>query len=406
MRSTMCPPRRVLHVLAAYDPKEAQGRCVRTIASLAPGEHFLACSSLIAGGGEFRDVVETGVEMTQFGWKDRRRLGAAVEQIRPDVIHFHGGPIGAATTATRWSGGVPVVATIYSWPTVGSRSVGHGVSLRHLRTTILLASHTVANTLIPRSLLAALLRSGGVEVVTTTDPAVREVLASQAIPVGLIEGITPPRPDAVVAPIRGHFLFAGRAELTRGPDMLAQAVQRLRLSGLPVTARFCFLGAPNDRMVSAAAASGGCTASLGGVNLEDEMSSATAVVLPFRFDEATLVPALVATEAMAAGVPVVGGDVRCLRGAVTDGYSGLLVAPGDVGALARALERLARDPEFARSLGRNGAAQIERRWATSSIVDLAGWSYDIAMTGTRSSVRSWHGASPASEISPIHPEFT
>ena len=49
-------------------------------------------------------------------------------------------------------------------------------------------------------------------------------------------------------------------------------------------------------------------------------------------------------EAMAAGVVVVASDVPGNASLVRDGDSGLLVRTGDHAALARALQRLSRDP--------------------------------------------------------------
>lgn len=375
---------RVLHVLAAYDPKEAQGRCVRTIASNVNADHFLVCGELLAGGHELAGVYETGARLTEFGWRDRHRLAETVQRVRPDVVHFHGGPLGAATAATGWAAGVPVVATIYAWTTVGLHSFGRGVGVADLRATPVLATRSLANTLVPRTAIASALRRAGVRVVSTPDRAVRDSIAGQAIPVGMFEGITEPRPATDRRPIGGHLVFAGRAELTRGPDLLADAVRALRGRGRSISARFCLLGTPDPALVARIAGTEGCTVSIGGADLDAEMALATAVVLPFRFDDTTLAPTMVATEAMAAGVPVIGGDVRCVRAAVTDRRTGLLVPPDDVDALAHAIDRLTSDPDLAGRLGANAAAEIERRWRTSNVVDLARWSYDLA---TASDVR-------------------
>lgn len=377
------PGGRVLHVLAAYDPKEAQGRSIRTIASGVNAQHFLACGHLVDGGDEFAAVVETGAGPTEFGRRDRGRLADIVRRVRPDVVHFHGGPLGAAAMASGWTGDVPVTASIYAWTRVGHRSFGRGVAVSDLRRTPVLAGRSVLNTVVPHTAIGAALRRAGVRAITTPDPAVRAALAAQAIPVGVFDGITEPRPVADRRPIPGHLVFAGRAELTRGPDVLARAVDLLRRRGRNVSARFCLLGTPAPDLVAHLTATSGCTVSIGGTDLDAEMALATAVVLPFRFDDTTLAPALVATEAMAGGVPVIGGDVRCIRAAVDDGVTGLLVTPDDVVALAAAIDRLAGDPAFAEQLGRNAAAEIERRWQTSSIVDLARWSYDVALTGAR-----------------------
>ncbi|WP_345775096.1 glycosyltransferase [Dietzia cinnamea] len=64
--------------------------------------------------------------------------------------------------------------------------------------------------------------------------------------------------------------------------------------------------------------------------------------------------------------PVVSTDVGDLAEAVHDGESGLLVPPGDVAALARALERLLVDPALAERLGARGHADLARTGAEAA----------------------------------------
>ncbi len=65
-------------------------------------------------------------------------------------------------------------------------------------------------------------------------------------------------------------------------------------------------------------------------------------------DEAAPVAVL---EAMSTGLPVVTTDIPGTRHLVTDGVEGRRVPPGDAGALARAIDDLARDPDLRRRLG-------------------------------------------------------
>lgn len=69
---------------------------------------------------------------------------------------------------------------------------------------------------------------------------------------------------------------------------------------------------------------------------------------------------LTVLEAGAVGTPTVASSAPGLRDAVQDGVTGLLVRPGDVTALADALAQLARDGEYARSLGRAARLLAER----------------------------------------------
>lgn len=65
---------------------------------------------------------------------------------------------------------------------------------------------------------------------------------------------------------------------------------------------------------------------------------------------------VVLVEAMAAGLPVVATDIPGYREVVRDGVEGLLVRPGDAGALAEAAGALLRNPGRAEKLRRVGRA--------------------------------------------------
>ncbi len=68
-------------------------------------------------------------------------------------------------------------------------------------------------------------------------------------------------------------------------------------------------------------------------------------------------------EAMAAGLPVVGWRAGNLPYLAEDGREGLLIEPGDVGALAQALALLADDADLRRRLG-NAARRRALTWPT------------------------------------------
>lgn len=66
---------------------------------------------------------------------------------------------------------------------------------------------------------------------------------------------------------------------------------------------------------------------------------------------------LVLLEAMAAGRPIVASDIVGYRTVVRSGEEGLLVPPGDEGALAMALMSLLRDPVLRQRMGERGQAR-------------------------------------------------
>ena len=70
------------------------------------------------------------------------------------------------------------------------------------------------------------------------------------------------------------------------------------------------------------------------------MSGALALLMPSRLEGLPMVPA----EAMAAGVPVVATDVAAVAEVVAPPEGGVLVPPGDAGALAAAALALLDDP--------------------------------------------------------------
>jgi len=67
----------------------------------------------------------------------------------------------------------------------------------------------------------------------------------------------------------------------------------------------------------------------------------------------------VVKEAMAVGTPVIASDMAGVPELLDGGRCGLLVPPGDVGALADAIERLVGDPELRDRYARAARAHLE-----------------------------------------------
>lgn len=74
-------------------------------------------------------------------------------------------------------------------------------------------------------------------------------------------------------------------------------------------------------------------------------------------------------EAMALGVPVIAPDLGGTSDAVVHGETGLLVAPGDPGAIERAVLELASDPARARRLGAAGRARQRELFTAAAMAD-------------------------------------
>jgi glycosyltransferase involved in cell wall biosynthesis len=88
---------------------------------------------------------------------------------------------------------------------------------------------------------------------------------------------------------------------------------------------------------------------------------------------------VVCAEAMAYGRPVVAGAVGGLLDLVVHEETGLLVPPGDVGALRQALERLLADKELRRRLGEAGRERIRRHFSWESVTDATLAAYEEAL---------------------------
>lgn len=90
-----------------------------------------------------------------------------------------------------------------------------------------------------------------------------------------------------------------------------------------------------------------------------------AVMIAWQRSSIALVPSvvpetfgIVAIEAMAAGRPVIASRTGGLPDVVIDGETGLLVPPGDPGALRQALERLLADPKLCEYMGHAGKRRV------------------------------------------------
>ncbi|MGN6695248.1 MAG: glycosyltransferase, partial [Aquihabitans sp.] len=74
----------------------------------------------------------------------------------------------------------------------------------------------------------------------------------------------------------------------------------------------------------------------------------------------------VIVEAMAAGRPVIASDEGGVPEIIDDGVTGVLVRPGDVGALAAAIGGLLDDPEGAAAMGRRAATAANERFSAAA----------------------------------------
>jgi glycosyltransferase involved in cell wall biosynthesis len=89
-------------------------------------------------------------------------------------------------------------------------------------------------------------------------------------------------------------------------------------------------------------------------------------VVPSRWPEPF---GMVGPEAMARGRPVIGFAAGGIPDWLDDGVTGLLVPPGDIGGLTRAMDRLLGDPALTAAMGRAAAARVDRELTHRSYID-------------------------------------
>jgi len=171
---------------------------------------------------------------------------------------------------------------------------------------------------------------------------------------------------ATVAPARaaGHehrrrVVFAGRVVPPKGVDVLIRAARSVQAEFV-VCGDGRQLGQMRELARSLEVAERvRFTGWLSPEELARELAEASVVVMPSLWPE----PAgLVGIEAFAAGRPVIASATGGVGDWLQEGVNGLLVAPGDADALARALAELLADPARQQAMGAAGRRMVAERF--------------------------------------------
>jgi alpha-maltose-1-phosphate synthase len=176
-----------------------------------------------------------------------------------------------------------------------------------------------------------------------------------------------------VDPARPSVVFVGRITRQKGVPVLLRAA-----AGLDPAAQLVLLAGQPDTPELAAEVDG-LVADLHGTRsgvvwipqmlpkreVIQLLSHATVFACPSLYEPLGIVN----LEAMACGTAVVGSDVGGIPEVVTDGETGLLVPPGDPGALAAALNALVRDPGRAAALGRAGRERAVAEFGWQAVAE-------------------------------------
>ena len=190
-----------------------------------------------------------------------------------------------------------------------------------------------------------------------------------------------PLPDVATDP--NHMLFVGNSEdRNKGIRYLLKALRLLRGD---VPYHLTVVHHPGSktapRLANQLGLQGRVTflENLATPDLVDAYNRAQLLVSPSLYEGF----GLPAAEAQACGTPVVATTAGALSDIVEDGVSGLLVPPGDVEALARAIRALLEDPGRCRDMGEAGAHRIRERfsWQRTAEETLALYSEVLSSRG-------------------------
>lgn len=175
----------------------------------------------------------------------------------------------------------------------------------------------------------------------------------------------PPLPEMPIV------AYAGRFTREKGIDVLLRALAQIK--GRVPEFRLLLAGQGPDREALLALAHQlGLTDNLielGHISrehLEREFEKAWVQVAPSLWNEPF---GNVATEAMARGTAVIASATGGLAEIVADGETGLLVSPGSVSELARALQRLLCDKPLAERFGSAGHARARAEFSENTCLD-------------------------------------
>jgi alpha-maltose-1-phosphate synthase len=374
-------PLRVLHLATVpFRPEEGVSRAVTALAGKMNGiESYLVADKPV--GVEF-----LGHHVVQH-WKPGRllasgELSAVLHRIRPDVVHLHGGILATSLALSRSLRSVPVVTTIYQLLPVPLHELGIK-KFFDARKSSIRPGRIAASALVGLPLARSLLKHGGIEAVCTPDPRVADALRGFG-PVVMAQGgasLSERRAQWSSTPVVG---FAGRAEPGRGVEELVEAVGLLQKRIPGIRLRLLLLPGPAANRWKVTFGTRPYVDLSVGVqpDLSAELARCQVVALPFRIP-ATITPPLVASEAMAVGVPVVANSLSCITPLLKHGMNGMLASDASAGALATAIGSVLQNEQTWASLSGGARDSIQKDWSWTGAAAATVDAYQIAIERRR-----------------------
>ncbi|HVH63908.1 MAG TPA: glycosyltransferase family 4 protein [Candidatus Dormibacteraeota bacterium] len=162
-------------------------------------------------------------------------------------------------------------------------------------------------------------------------------------------------------------LFVGQLYRYKGVAELVEATEAVRAKGVPVA--LVFIGPSTDFSKRFFARRKRPWLHVLGVVDDqtkwDALEAAEVVALPSQHEAF----GRVFLEAWSKGKPVIGPRIPAVTDVITGGKNGLLVDPASPGELARALQHVLTDQQFAAALGAAGRQEVAERFSWDAVVD-------------------------------------
>ena len=348
------------------------------------------------GSGAHLTAAERGLAAARmfYNLEAARRFRRLLADFRPDIVHVHGihRQLSPSILFEARRAHIPVVQTLHDYhPLCASddllragRELCDPPSCTRLNTLPCVASRCVRGSTSASALSAAELwwRRWVLGYARLVDLF---IAPSQYMADAVRRGgwARPPLvvvPNAVAStpasPPGDYFLFSGRLAREKGIGTLIAAAQRAGVS-LKVAGE-----GPLRDGIGSAPTGVEFLGRVSGDEVQRLLHGCRAAVVPSEWPENAPMAVL---EAMAASRAVVASSVGGIPELIVDGREGLLVPPGDVAALAGALEDLSAHRKLAERLGRAGRQRQELRFAPAAHVRAVRQAYrwTVAMNGRR-----------------------
>ncbi len=341
-------PLRIAHVITRMNVGGAAGFVVDACRLLRPDE--FECS-VVTGpspayegdvsnelGSSARLVPVSALRRAPNPVTDRvaaRDLARALKDLRPDLIHTHTAKAGLLGRWAARSLGIPCVHHIHGWSGLGAR---HAL----VRAAYVRAERSAARWC--ERLLAVAVTDIDLGLAHGIGRSEQYRLVRAGIDVDGVERASKEPPVGLLAALEGRpaIGFIGRLCAQKDPLTFVRAAA-LVAEAWP-EARFVLMGdgplrAATERLIGSHRLGERMVRAPATTSAPGVLGRLTALVHPSRHEG---LPRLL-LEAFAAGTPVVGTRVNGCAEILEDERSGLVVEPGDAGAIARAVLRLRVD---------------------------------------------------------------